>query len=35
MTDIFRALLLRHSALHFSLLSTKETQDGEGDERVF
>ena len=30
-----RALLLTDSALHFSLLSTKETQDTKDDERVF
>ena len=30
-----RAVLLTDSALHFSLLSTKETQDIEGDEQVF
>ena len=29
------AVLLTDSALHFSLLSAKETQDTEGDERVF
>ena len=28
-------MLLPDSALHFSLLSTKETQGTEGDERVF
>ena len=30
-----RALLLTDSALHFSLLSTKETQDTKDDEQVF
>ena len=30
-----RALLLTDSALHFSLLSTNETQDTKDDERVF
>ena len=30
-----RAVLLTDYALHLSLLSTKETQDTEGDERVF
>ena len=30
-----RAVLLIDSALHFSLLSTKETQDTEGGKRVF
>ena len=30
-----RAVLLLDSALHFSLLSTKETQDTEGGKRVF